>query len=54
MERGLTTKEENLYDQLISMINVALIDYPKTRDKIIQAVDDLIDELLDTNEEGLW
>lgn len=54
MERGLTTKEENLYVHLIFLINVALKDYPHSRDKIIQAVDDLMDELLATNEEGLW
>ena len=54
MERGLTSKEERLYDRLIYLINVSLIKYSARRDEIIKAVDELIDELLATNEEGLW
>ena len=54
MERGFTTKEQNLYDHLIFLINVALRDFPNSRDKIIHAIDELVEELMTNNEEGWW
>ena len=54
MQRGLTSKEENLYEKLISFINDCLEDNSYTIKCLINAIDELVDELLKTNEEGLW
>lgn len=54
MERGLTSKEEILYEKLMSFINDCLEDETYTINCLINAIDELVDELLATNEEGLW
>ena len=53
MERGFTVKEQNLYDDLITKINNLLYSQA-TIEMLIKSVDELVDELLRTNDDGMW
>ena len=54
MQRELNSKEQNLYDELISFINDCLEDGSYTIQCLVDLIDNLVDELTKTNEEDLW
>ena len=54
MKREMSQKEQNLYDEIIKICNNVLEDSEATINFLITAIDGLVDELLKTNEEGLW
>lgn len=44
--RELNDKAQKLYDELIDKINYYLDIMPKSKEKLIKTLDDLVDELL--------
>ena len=54
MKREMTSKEQNLYDEIIKICNNVLEDSEETKKFLIKAIDELVEQLLKTNEEGLW
>ena len=50
----MSQKEQNLYDEIIKICNNVLEDSEATKKYLIKSVDELVEELLKTNEEGLW
>ena len=52
MEYGFTELEQEKYDKVIELINQYLDGFPKSRDRLINAFDDFVEEIF--SEQQQW